>query len=77
MCENSKLINTKFRGNPAGAYELVSKAIELVRDEEELEDNRFVRGRLVATIAKERNVTTNGALSQILHRIYTGARTGA
>ena len=55
----------------------MSKAIELVRDEEELEDNRFVRGRLVATIAKERNVTTNGALSQILHRIYTGARTGA
>ena len=55
----------------------MSKAIELVRDEEELDDNRFVRGRLVATIAKERNVTTNGALRQILHRIYADARTGA
>ena len=74
MCESSKLINTKFSGNPKRAYELLSKAIELVYDEKELRVARLVRERLFATIAMERSVQTNVPLGLILHRIYTGAR---
>ena len=69
MCENLKLINTQFRGNPKGAYELFSKAIELVHDEKELTMGGFVRGRLVATIAMERSVQTNATLGLILQRL--------
>ena len=70
LCENLKLINTQFRGNPKRAHELLSKAIEVVNDGEELRLSQFVRERLIATIAMERSVQTNAALRQILQRIY-------
>ena len=57
----------------------MSKAIEFVHNEVELEDTQLVRGRLVATIAIERNVTViaNGALDRILQRIFTNAKSEA
>ena len=70
MCENLKLINTQFSGNPKRAHELLSKAIEVLHDEKELSLGRLVRERLVATIAMERSVQTNAVLGLILQRIY-------
>ena len=75
MCENLKLINTQFSGNPKRAHEILSKAIELAHDEEELA--RLVRERLVATIMIERRAKTNEALCRILHLIYTDAKNEA
>ena len=77
MCENSKLINTKFSGTPERSYELLSKAIELVHDEKELRVARLVPERLIVTIALERGVQINATLALILHRICTGARNEA
>ena len=72
-----KQTNAKFSRNPESAYELLSKAIELVHDEKELRVNRLVRERLVATIAIERGVKPNMALGRILQRIHSDARSGA
>ena len=76
MCETLKLIDTTFSGNPVGALAHLSKAIEVVHDEKELQENRIVREQLVATIAKERkvNLRTNEALSRILHHIREGGK---
>ena len=70
LFENLKLINTQFSGNHKRAYELLSKAIEVVHDEKELSLGQLVRERLVATIAMERSVQTNAVLGLILQRIY-------